>query len=724
MDDKDRILKTEYSDEMSKSYIDYAMSVITARALPDIRDGLKPVQRRILYDMDQLHVDYDKPFRKCARIVGDTMGKYHPHGDSSIYDALVIMSQDFKKEVPIIDGHGNFGSIEGDGAAAMRYTEARLQKITQETFLANLDPEIVEFIPNFDETEAEPMVLPVKIPNFLINGSEGIAVGMTTSTPSHNLGEALDAECYLIQNPDASTEELLNIVKGPDFPTGGIVINKKELLDIYNNGTGKIKLRAKMVIEYGKRKVDKDRLIITEIPFTMIGSGLPKLFSDLEQLMKNKDLPEVVDVTNSSGKDGIRIVLELKKGADIERVKNILYTKTRLEDTFGVNMLAIMNGKPETLSLKKILQAHIDFLVNINTKIHEKQLKKAIDRKEIVEGLMKAYDVLDLIINILRNSKTVKDAKKCLMTGDSTNIVLSKEDKENAAMLNFSEAQTNAILEMKLQRLVGLEIKQLRTEEKTLSTAIKNHKAILKSRKLLMEEIVDELQKIKKEYAVTRKTEITDAEKAVAVKKAVTEDPVVLLINRFGYCKTMDANLYEKNKDSIMAEHVLSVPCKTSHKLCMFTNKGKLYRIRVDDIPLGKSKDKGVPLDNLVSWDDESYLSIWDETDMAGKKLLFVTKNGYGKITDSKELESNNKAIAATKLSENDELILVKIVDAEDIQFKTNTGVGKKLKIDQVKEYKKTALGTKVIKLKQGDILQEVIHESTKETATKDAIED
>ena len=339
----DRIIKTEYSEVMQKSFIDYAMSVIIARALPDVRDGLKPVQRRTLYDMYELGIRYDRPYRKSARIVGDTMGKYHPHGDSSIYEALVVMSQDFKKGLPLVDGHGNFGNIEGDGAAAMRYTEARLQKITQEAFLADLDKDVVDFIPNFDATEKEPSVLPVKIPNLLINGSEGIAVGMATSIPPHNLAEVIEATKAYMLDENITTRELMRYIKGPDFPTGGLVINEEELPDIYETGSGKIKIRGKVEVE--KAKGGRINLVITQIPYTMIGAGISKFLMDVAALAETKKTQDIVDITNQSSKEGIRIVIELRKDADVENFKNMLYKKTRLEDTFGVNMLAIADGR-------------------------------------------------------------------------------------------------------------------------------------------------------------------------------------------------------------------------------------------------------------------------------------------------------------------------------------------------------------------------------------------
>ena len=382
----EQIVKTEYSEVMQKSYIDYAMSVICARALPDARDGLKPVQRRVLYAMEQLGLNYDKPHRKSARIVGEAMGKYHPHGDSSIYETLVVMSQDFKKGMALVDGHGNFGSIEGDGAAAMRYTEAKLKKFTQDVYLADLAKDVVDFMPNFDEMEKEPVVLPVKVPNILVNGAEGIAVGMATNIPTHNLGEVIDAVIAYMENNDISTEELLEIMPGPDFPTGGIVANKSELADIYKTGNGKLKLRGKLEFEKGKGK-EKDKLVITEIPYTMIGANISKFISDVISLVENKKTNDIVDISNASDKNGIRIVLELKKGADVEKLTNMLYKKTRLEDTFGVNMLAIADGRPEVMGLKSIIKYNVDFQYEITTRKYTTMLNKALEQKEIKKVL-------------------------------------------------------------------------------------------------------------------------------------------------------------------------------------------------------------------------------------------------------------------------------------------------------------------------------------------------
>ena len=475
---KEQIIRTEYSDLMQKSYIDYAMSVIISRALPDVRDGLKPVQRRTLYDMHELGIRYDRPYRKCARIVGDTMGKYHPHGDSSIYEALVVMAQDFKKGLPLVDGHGNFGSMEGDGAAAMRYTEARLQKVTQEAYLADLDKNVVDFVPNFDETEKEPSVLPVKIPNLLVNGAEGIAVGMATSIPPHNLFEVIEGVKAYMKNPDITTAEMMSYIKGPDFPTGGIVVNKDDLLHIYETGSGKVKVRGKVEVEQAKG--GRQRLVITEIPYTMLGANIGKFLLDVYNLTESRKANDIVDISNQSSKEGIRIVLDLKKGADVENLCNMLYKKTRLEDTFGVNMLAVADGRPETMGLVPVIRHHVDFQYELATRKYKTLLAKELEKKEVQEGLIKACDVIDLIIEILRGAKNIRDAKECLMYGKTEKIKFRfKGSEADARQLCFTERQATAILEMRLYKLIGLEIEALMKEHAATLANISKYEEIL-----------------------------------------------------------------------------------------------------------------------------------------------------------------------------------------------------------------------------------------------------
>ncbi len=653
----EQIIRTEYSDVMQKSYIDYAMSVICARALPDVRDGLKPVQRRVLYAMEQLGLNHDKPHRKSARIVGDTMGKFHPHGDSSIYDALVVLEQDFKKGMALIDGHGNFGSIEGDGAAAMRYTEAKLKKFTQEVYLADLDKNVVDFGPNFDETEKEPVVLPVKVPNILINGAEGIAVGMTTSVPTHNLSEVLDAVMAYMDNNDITVAELMEHVKGPDFPTGGIVINKSELLDIYSNGVGKIKLRGKVEFEEAKKKSDRDKLVITEIPYTMIGANIGKFISDVCDLVETKKTQDIVDISNESSKEGIRIVLELKKNADVEKVKNLLYKKTKLEDTFGVNMLAIVDGRPETLSLKDVIVHNVNFQYEIYTRKYTTLLNKELEQKEIKEGLIKACNIIDLIIEILRGSQSLKDAKACLVSGDTSNIKFkSKESEILASQLCFSEKQAQAILELRLYKLIGLEILALQKDYEDIVNRIAEYEDILNNRKSMTKVIKKELARIKKEYGVERKTAIEDAQAAVYVEEKIQEQEVVFIMDRFSYVKTIDKASYERNNEAIHNENKYIFPCMNTGKICVFTDKGNMHQIKVKDIPFVKFRDKGTPIDNLgnYSTSDENLIYICDAESLKNKKLLFTTKQGMMKVVDTEEFDVIKKTIAATKLADGD----------------------------------------------------------------------
>ena len=584
MDTKqENIIRTDYAEIMQKSYIDYAMSVIISRALPDVRDGLKPVQRRTLYDMYELGIRYDRPYRKCARIVGDTMGKYHPHGDSSIYDALVVMAQEFKKGKTLVDGHGNFGSIEGDGAAAMRYTEARLEKLTQEVFLADLDKDVVNFVPNFDETEKEPEVLPVKIPNLLVNGADGIAVGMATSIPPHNLGEVADAVKAYIKDSSISVKGLMRYLKGPDFPTGGIVVNKDELLKIYETGTGKIRLRGKVEVE--KLKGGRQQLVITEIPYTMLGANIGKFLNDVAALVETKKTTDITDISNQSSKEGIRIVLELKKDTDVENLTNMLYKKTRLEDTFGVNMLAVADGRPETLSLKKVIEYHVDFLFEITTRKYTNLLSKEQEKKEIQEGLIKACDVIDLIIEILRGSKNREQVKKCLVEGVTEGIRFKTKASEKAAKgLRFSERQASAILEMRLYKLIGLEIEALMAEHEETLKNIGIYQDILDNYDSMAGVLIRELDAIKKEYGTKRRTAIENAEEAVYEEKKIEEMEVCFLMDRFGYMKLIDLAAYERNKEAVHAENKYIFRCMNTDKICIFTDTGRMHTVKVLDI--------------------------------------------------------------------------------------------------------------------------------------------
>ena len=705
-----QIIRTEYSEVMKKSFIDYAMSVIVARALPDVRDGLKPVQRRTLYDMHELGIKYDKPYRKCARIVGDTMGKYHPHGDSSIYEALVVMAQDFKKGMILVDGHGNFGSIEGDGAAAMRYTEARLAKLTQEVYLSDLDKDVVDFVPNFDETEKEPEVLPVRIPNLLINGAEGIAVGMATSIPTHNLSEVIDAVKAYMKNNEITTKQLMKYIKGPDFPTGGIVVNKDDLLAIYESGTGKIKVRGKVEVEEGKG--GKKRLIISEIPYTMIGSGIGKFLNDVATLVETKKTNDITDISNQSSKEGIRIVLDLRKDADVENLKNMLYKKTRLEDTFGVNMLAVADGKPETMGLKKIIEHHVDFQFELATRKYKNLLAKELDRKEIQEGLIKACDVIDLIIEILRGSKSIKDAKACLTEGITDNIKFkSKISEKMAALLRFTERQATAILEMRLYKLIGLEIEALQKEHETTLKNIEKYEDILNHYDSMADVIITELDQYKKSYGRKRRTVIENAEEAVFEEKKIEEQEVVILMDRFGYTRSVDVATYERNKEAADSENKYVLNCMNTGKICIFTNTGKMHQVKALDIPFGKFRDKGTPIDNISNYTsaEENIIYICDEEQIRTAKLLFATKQGMIKKVDGSEFQVSKRTIVATKLQDEDEVVSIQALrDGQNVVMQTENGYFLRFPAEEVAEKKKTAIGVRGIKLQKNDVLESV----------------
>ena len=707
---EEMIIKTEYSDIMQKSYIDYAMSVIVARALPDVRDGLKPVQRRTLYDMHELGIRSDRPYRKCARIVGDTMGKYHPHGDSSIYEALVVMSQDFKKGLPLIDGHGNFGSIEGDGAAAMRYTEARLQKVSEEVLLADLDKDIVDFVPNFDETEKEPGVLPARIPHLLINGAEGIAVGMSTSIPPHNLRETIDAMEAYMTTPELTVEDLLTIMPGPDFPTGGIVVNKDELPEIYRTGAGKIKIRGRVEVE--KLKGGKEQLVITEIPYTMIGANIGKFLNDIGSLVESKTTTDIVDITNQSSKEGIRIVLELKKGADTEQLTNMLYKKTRLEDTFGVNMLAVADGRPETLGLTQIFDQVIDFQFELNTRKYKTLLNKELDKKEIQEGLIKACDVIDLIIEILRGSRDLKMAKGCLMSGATEGIRFkSEQSKVQAEKLRFTERQATAILEMRLYKLIGLEIEALMKEHDQTMKNIARYSEILNNYDEMQKVIIADLERYKKSYGEERKTDIVNAQAAVYVEKKIEEMPVVFLMDRFGYCRTVDTATYERNKEAADSESRYVLTCRNTDRLCLFTDTGKMYTAKVQELPYGKFRDKAFPIDNYSNFDSaqERIVCVSSMEDLILGTMLFVTKYGMTKTVSGYEYDVRTRTSMATKLNEGDEVLYAGLVgDHTQLVLQSAEGFFLRFPVEEIPEKKKAAIGVRAMKLSAKDHLEEV----------------
>ena len=715
--DEKNIIDSEYSDIMQKSYIDYAMSVIISRAIPDVRDGLKPVQRRTLYDMSELGLRSDRPYRKCARIVGDTMGKYHPHGDSSIYEALVVMAQDFKKGKTLVDGHGNFGSIEGDGAAAMRYTEARLEAFTEEAFLKDLDKNTVDFVPNFDETEKEPEVLPVKIPNFLVNGSEGIAVGMATSTPPHNLKEVIEAEKAYISDPDITTEGLMEYIKGPDFPTGGIITNASELPEIYESGTGKVKIRGRIQEEKGRN--GRKLLVVTEIPYTMTGSGIGKFMSDVIDLVESRKTTDIIDISNQSSKEGIRIVIECKREADTENLKNLLYSKTKLEDTFGVNMLSVHDGRPKTMGLKEIISAHTAFLYELNTRKYTDLLEKETAKSEIQEGLIKACDLIDLIVETLRGSKDRQTVIRCLTTGDTTGINFrSRLSEKEAANFNFTLNQANAILDMRLAKLIGLELEALIKEHDATLKAIAEYKDILEKPASMRRRIRADLDDIGSRYAMERRTDITDAQTAVFTEKPIEEMDVYFVMDRFGYARTIDCATFERNKETIESDEAFRYVflTKNTGRVGIFTNTGVLHIIRVMDLPLTKLRDKGIPIDNLSKFDSskENFIYIDDMDRIVASRLIFITKKAMMKFVDGAEFDVMTKrTVGATSLGAGDELHMIKAYDEEvdrQVLLQTEGGFFIRFAISEIPEKKKGAVGVRAMKLQDGDRIEAVYY--------------
>lgn len=707
------IEKVDFSEQMQKSYIDYSMSVITQRALPDVRDGLKPVQRHILFDMETLRTYYDRPHRKCARIVGDTMGKYHPHGDSSIYEALVNMAQPFKRKTPLVDGHGNFGSIEGDGAAAMRYTEARLMEYTQDVYLQDIDS-TVPFIPNFDATEEEPEILPARVP-LLVQGCEGIAVGMATSIPSHNLTEVLRAAKAYLKNNAISTPELLSIMPGPDFPTGGIISNQEDLLNIYETGVGKIRIRGRVEIEKGSKKTDKDRIVITEIPYTMVGNGISLFFQDLKKLVEAKQFPELVDLRNESKGEAIRIVLELKANSELDRICHMLYKKTRLEDTIGVKFLAVADKKPEVLNLREMFRHYAEFQYEINRKKYHAFLNKELEKKEIQEGLIRACDIIDLIIEIIRGSKSIKDARDCMIHGKTAQINFKTEESEReAAGLHFTEKQATAILEMRLSKLIGLEILALKKENEKTVSLIAKYREILENSKVMTKTVIDDLTALEKKYPQERRTKI-EAIPDVVFEEKVVEQDLFLLVDRFGYVKTIDTSTYERNKDTVDQENPFVVLSKNTDKLYFFTDTGNQYAVKNSDIPFGKLRDKSIPLANLSGYDPagENLLLVIAQAELEKSQLVFLTKNSMIKRVDGVSLVSRKRTMTSIKFkTEEDKLLKIQVIgDGEDNLSCTNAvlytknGYFNRFLTESIPKQKKNAVGAEGMKLKAGDEL-------------------
>lgn len=686
------IIVTDYCDEMSASFIDYAVSVITDRAIPDVRDGLKPVHRRILWAMKSLGLSSSADYKKAARVVGETMGKYHPHGDASIYDAMVHMAQEWCYNHPLVDGHGNFGSVEGDDAAASRYTEARLSPIAEDVLLSDLDKGVVDFVPNFDNKEKEPTVLPALIPNILISGTDGIAVGMACKMPTHNLGEVVDGAVALIDNPKMKEDKLFDYIKGPDFATGGIIVNKSELPEIYKSGVGRIRIRGRVKIEEGER--GKINIVITEIPFTMIG-GIDKFMDNVAELVRAKVMPDVVDIKNFSGKEGVRIVIELRKGADAEQYVNILYKKAKLEDTFGYNAMLLSGGVPSQMSIFRIVSEFLDFYRETMTRKYTTLLDREKRSAEVKEGLILAVDCIDAIIEVLRGSSVVDTARKCLTKGivDGINFK-TKAAEKIAKKFSFTELQADAILDMKMQKLIGLEMSILEKELQKAKKNVEEYSALLSSKVKMNHKMKSVMLEIKSKYAKKRKTEILDASQVVIKKPEIREEKVYALVNRFGYVKLVDEATYERNRESISNDYRYACEVMNTGKLYLFTEGGKCHQIKAMTVPMGRYNDKGVPLEQ-VSALTTNEITVGIVSDYKAKeKLLFVTRKGFVKRVAISEFDTNRKTVDATRLTNGDSVLAVlSTKDKKTAVLISDEGLAVSFELSGVSLLKKSTVG-------------------------------
>ncbi|MBA1334758.1 MAG: DNA gyrase subunit A [Firmicutes bacterium] len=691
---KESIVPVDIQQEMKKSYIDYAMSVIVSRALPDVRDGLKPVHRRILYAMNELGLTPDKPHRKSARIVGDVLGKYHPHGDTAVYEAMVRMAQEFSTRLPLVDGHGNFGSIDGDGAAAMRYTEARMSKIALE-MLRDINKETVDFIPNFDETLKEPVVLPSRFPNILVNGASGIAVGMATSIPPHNLGEVIDGVIKVIDDPDVEIKELVKAVKGPDFPTGAIIMGKNSIKEAYMTGKGKVTVRAKANIE--TQAGNRNAIIINEIPYQVNKS---KLIEKIADLVRDKKIEGISDIRDESDRKGMRIVIELKRDVNPKVVLNLLYKYSQLQDTFSIIMIALVDGQPRILNLKEILVKYVEHQKEVITRRTIYDLNRAEDRAHILEGLKIALDNLDRVIKLIRGSENVQVAKEGLMNE-----------------FNLSEKQAQAILDMRLQRLTGLEREKIDLEYKELLEKIRYYKEVLEKEELLNSIIKEELIEIKEKYADERRSKITHEAEDFNVEDLIEEQEVAITLTHFGYIKRVPADAYRsqrrggrgvtalttKNEDFVENIFITS----THNYILFFTNLGKLYRLKAFEVPEAGRQAKGTAIVNLLQLESTekvtAVIPIKEYDD--DKYMFFATKQGLVKKTPLSEYNSYRKnGLQAIGLREDDELIGVKLTEGNDeILLVTKKGYSIRFKEDDVRSMGRTAHGVKGITLAKGD---------------------
>nr|WP_311444657.1 DNA gyrase subunit A [Ezakiella coagulans] len=688
------VIDVKVEKEMKKSYLEYAMSVIVARALPDVRDGLKPVHRRILYSMEELGVTNDKPYRKSARVVGDVLGKYHPHSDIAVYDAMVRLAQDFNTRYLLVDGHGNFGSVDGDGAAAMRYTEVRMTKLTHE-MIRDIEKETVDFSPNFDESLKEPNVLPSRFPNLLVNGSSGIAVGMATNLPPHNLTEVIDGLDYMIDNPDCSLEDLMQFIKGPDFPTGATIMGKGGIKDAYSTGRGLITLRAKAEIETTSR--GRNRIVVKEIPYQV---NKAKLIQKIAELVRNKEIDGITDIRDESDRQGMRIVIELRKDANPKVTLNLLYKRTQMQTTFGVINLALVDGEPKTLTLKELMYYYLEHQKEIVTRRTIFDLKKAEARAHIVEGLLKALDYIDEIIKLIRGSKDDAEAREGLMN-----------------RFEFTEIQANAILSMQLRRLTGLEKDKLTAEYEDLIKRINRFNEILSSERLLMSIIKEELNEIKEKYGDERRTDIVLNEGEIDVLNLIADESVVITITERGYIKRVNENTYKAQKrggkgvkglTTNVEDVVNDLYTLTTHdEVYFFTNLGKVYSLRAYEIPESGRTAKGTAIVNLlqISGGERITQIIPIKKNEERQFMTFVTKNGIIKKTELSQYENiRQSGLIAINLDEDDDLISVYLTNEED-EFISTTKNGKAIRINgkDVRPTGRSTRGVKLITLEDGD---------------------
>lgn len=711
----EKVVEKDYSELMGKSFMSYAMSIIVARALPDIRDGLKPVQRRVLHTMDKMRVYHNGPYKKSARIVGDTMGKYHPHGDSSIYTALVNMAQTFKRNQNVIEGHGNYGSIEGDTEAAMRYTEAKLTKFAQDTFLNGNHSEVVTYVDNYDQTEVEPEVLPAKLPYALLNGAEGIAVGMTTAIPPHNLGELVEALSYVLKTENPTIKGVLTRMPGPDFPSGGIINNQNELQSIYEKGAGVVKVRGtyEFIPSFKDKETKKkvpDTIVLTSIPYTMIGEELPKFLKKLEDLINDGTLSEITKIENHSLGSDIKISLSLKNDADVEYIMNTIYQKTKFESSYGTSFLLIDQLKPVQFSIVQLLQRFSEELKSVYKRQYDYQLRKANKQKEIDEGLLKAISIINVIMEVAQGSKNTKDTKECLMTGNVSKIKFKSDiTKMIAAKFDFTELQADAILKLTISRMVGLEVEAIEKDYNKLLKEIDFLEGVLHDEKLLIKEVTKDLKSIKKEYGTERKTVLDNIEiKKIVKEKEIVE--LVVLIDNFGYVHSITKAVYEKNKEAVLNDFKHVVLTDSSNKVLLFTNTGMVHSVKVEDIPIGALRLKGEPLDNLSNYDSSKELIVLVEaTNKAEEKQLIVlTSDGFIKKMCLEEVNTSRKTVSYTNLSSEETFVsFVEVEKEEPLFIETAKGYFAKWDVSGLEVKKRNARGVTAVKfIEDGDYIK------------------